>query len=68
MTLYRHKYSIGRNFGMTLLSHYEPQTPPFQIDANFGYTAALIVRLRFLDLPMNGKSLMRCIEWSPTSP
>ncbi|KAI0313168.1 glycoside hydrolase family 95 protein [Amylostereum chailletii] len=35
-------YAVERNFGGNLLSRYSPNSLPFQIDANFGYPAALL--------------------------
>ena len=38
------QYSIERNFAANLFDLYSPGSTVFQIDANFGFTAALLVR------------------------
>ncbi|KAI0030348.1 glycoside hydrolase family 95 protein [Vararia minispora EC-137] len=35
-------YALERNFGSNLFSLYSPDSAPFQIDANFGFPAALL--------------------------
>ena len=46
------QYSIERNFGINLFSLYTPDDPDiFQIDANFGFPAALLVRPPYLPSP-----------------
>ena len=45
--LSRSQYAIERNYGPNFFSLYDPfdADPIFQIDANFGYPAALLVRV-----------------------
>lgn len=46
------QYTIERNIGPNLFSLYAPGSGPdgiFQIDANFGYPAALLVRVQLPD-------------------
>ena len=53
------QYSIERNFGNNLFSLYTPDDPDiFQIDANFGFPAALLVRPPYLPSPTSTHSFL----------
>ncbi len=55
------QYTIERDFGGNLFSLYNPldESPIFQIDANFGYPAAVIVRIRLSRSSYSGSEQIR---------